>query len=32
MGYQIENYDIESLPMGGGVEASIAQHTTVFKL
>lgn len=31
MGYQIENYDIESLPMGGGVEVSVAQHTNGFQ-
>ena len=31
MGYQIENYDIESLPMGGGIEVSVAQHTNGFQ-
>lgn len=31
MGYQIDNYDIESLPMGGGVEVSVAQHTNGFQ-
>ena len=31
MGYHIDNYDIESLPMGGGIEVSVAQHTNGFQ-
>lgn len=31
MGYYIDNYDIESLPMGGGIEVSVAQHTNGFQ-
>lgn len=31
MGYHIANYDIESLPMGGGIEVSVAQHTNGFQ-
>ncbi|MEW4355077.1 penicillin-binding protein PBP1B [Streptococcus pneumoniae] len=31
MGYEIPEYGIESLPMGGGVEVSVAQHTNGFQ-
>ncbi|GGE24228.1 transglycosylase [Streptococcus himalayensis] len=31
MGYDIAEYGIESLPMGGGVEVSVAQHTNGFQ-
>ncbi|MBP2623567.1 penicillin-binding protein PBP1B [Streptococcus oricebi] len=31
MGYYIDNYSIESLPMGGGIEVSVAQHTNGFQ-
>lgn len=31
MGYSIDDYNIESLPMGGGVEVSVAQHTNGFQ-
>lgn len=27
MGYEIPEYGIESLPMGGGIEVTVAQHT-----
>ena len=27
MGYYIDDYSIESLLMGGGIEVSVAQHT-----
>lgn len=31
MGYSIPDYNIESLPMGGGVEVSVAQHTNGYQ-
>ena len=31
MGYYIDDYSIESLPMGGGIEVSVAQHTNGFQ-
>lgn len=31
MGYSIQDYTIESLPMGGGIEVSVAQHTNGFQ-
>lgn len=31
MGYDIPDYNIESLPMGGGVEVSVAQHTNGYQ-
>ena len=31
MGYEIPEYGIESLPMGGGIEVTVAQHTMVIK-
>ncbi|MDO4667659.1 MAG: penicillin-binding protein PBP1B [Streptococcus sp.] len=31
MGYSIDDYNIESLPMGGGVDVSVAQHTNGFQ-
>lgn len=31
MGYEIEEYGIESLPLGGGVEVSVAQHTNGYQ-
>ncbi len=27
MGYNISNYSIESLPLGGGVDPTVVQHT-----
>ena len=31
MGYEIPEYDIESLPMGGGIEVTVAQHTNGYQ-
>ena len=31
MGYDIAEYGIESLPMGGGIEVTVAQHTNGFQ-
>lgn len=31
MGYDIAEYGIESLPMGGGIEVSVAQHTNGYQ-
>ena len=31
MGYDIPEYGIESLPMGGGIEVTVAQHTNGFQ-
>ena len=31
MGYEIPDYSIESLPMGGGIEVSVAQHTNGYQ-
>lgn len=31
MGYDIPEYGIESLPMGGGIEVSVAQHTNGYQ-
>ena len=31
MGYSIPDYTIESLPLGGGIEVSVAQHTNGFQ-
>ncbi|HFI0235927.1 TPA: penicillin-binding protein PBP1B [Streptococcus suis] len=31
MNYQISNYDIESLPLGGGVEVSVATNTNAYQ-
>ena len=31
MGYEIPDYSIESLPMGGGIEVTVAQHTKVIR-
>ena len=31
MGYNIREYGIESLPLGGGIEVSVAQHTNGFQ-
>ena len=31
MGYDIAEYGIESLPMGGGIEVTLAQHTNGFQ-
>ena len=31
MGYDIREYGIESLPLGGGIEVSVAQHTNGFQ-
>ncbi|WP_261105122.1 penicillin-binding protein PBP1B [Streptococcus mitis] len=31
MGYEIPEYGIESLPMGGGIEVTVAQHTNGYQ-
>ena len=31
MGYSISDYTVESLPLGGGIEVSVAQHTNGFQ-
>ena len=31
MGYEIPEYDIESLPMGGGIDVTVAQHTNGYQ-
>lgn len=31
MGYQIPDYNIESLPMGGGIDVTVAQHTNGYQ-
>ena len=31
MGYEIPEYSIESLPMGGGIEVTVAQHTNGYQ-
>ena len=31
MGYEIPEYGIESLPMGGGIEGTVAQHTNGYQ-
>ncbi|GAB2021360.1 transglycosylase domain-containing protein [Pseudolactococcus yaeyamensis] len=31
MGYKIANYQIESLPLGGGIEPSVVQHTNGYQ-
>ena len=31
MGYEISEYGIESLPMGGGIEVTVAQHTNGYQ-
>ena len=31
MGYDIPEYDIESLPMGGGIDVTVAQHTNGYQ-
>ena len=31
MGYDISEYGIESLPMGGGIEVTVAQHTNGYQ-
>ena len=31
MGYEIADYSIESLPLGGGIEVSVAQHTNAYQ-
>ena len=31
MGYEIPDYSIESLPMGGGIEVTVAQHTNGYQ-
>ena len=31
MGYQIDNYDIESLPLGGGIETTVLQQTNAYQ-
>ena len=31
MGYEIQEYGIESLPMGGGIEVTVAQHTNGYQ-
>ena len=31
MGYEIPEYDIESLPMGGGIYVTVAQHTNGYQ-
>ena len=30
-GYEIPEYGIESLPMGGGIEVTVAQHTNGYQ-
>lgn len=32
MGYNIDNYNIESLPLGGGVEVSVATQTNAYQM
>lgn len=32
MGYQIANYDIESLPLGGGIETTVAQQVNAYQM
>ncbi|MGT2930025.1 penicillin-binding protein PBP1B [Streptococcus dentasini] len=31
MGYQIDHYDIESLPLGGGIETTVLQQTNAYQ-
>ena len=31
MGYEIPEYGIESLPMGGGIDVTVAQHTNGYQ-
>ena len=31
MGYDISEYGIESLPMGGGIDVTVAQHTNGYQ-
>lgn len=31
MGYQVDNYQIESLPLGGGIDPSVVQHTNGYQ-
>ncbi|MGT2847179.1 penicillin-binding protein PBP1B [Streptococcus massiliensis] len=31
LGYEIEDYSVESLPLGGGVEVSVAKHTNAYQ-
>lgn len=32
LGYDIANYDIESLPLGGGIETSVAQQVNAYQM
>lgn len=32
LGYEIPNYDIESLPLGGGLETTVAQQTGAYQM
>lgn len=32
MGYRIADYSIESLPLGGGIETSVAQQTNAYQM
>ncbi|MGO3299042.1 MAG: transglycosylase domain-containing protein [Pseudolactococcus laudensis] len=31
MGYKVDNYQIESLPLGGGIDPSVVQHTNGYQ-
>ena len=32
MGYKIANYNIESLPLGGGIETTVAQQVNAYQM